>query len=419
MAAFIFLIDFEEGHLYSTFGFSKSLKDRGHTIHYVGILDIKNQVLEHGFEFHAVLKNQYPAGFRENFKKAHINKGGYSKFTLVGCIENELPVLLEQIKPQGIITSTHLCLESLLIYYRYGIKPVIFMPVINSNPRTECRYGFNGFRKKQRYELFHKYKLYNNELEGEKKSYLSRLFRHLTKSVNNAEVEQFISPIMQFEQLIACPQEFELPDRIRKGVHYIGPCIRNNVERADALINQLKSINKKIVYLSLGTQTERIHHVCESFYLKVIDLMKDPEMAGYHIVLSSKSAFQMRDTLSVSENITIVPWINAFDILQISSAVITHGGLGTLKESIFYGVPMIVLPDKYDQPINAKRIVHHQLGVQDDLITITKDRLKHHLQKVTTDQTMRDKLQQMKDDFRRREALQEGATLVEKAYNLN
>lgn len=418
MASFAFIVDFEEGHLLATMGLSKSLQQRGHVVHYIGILDIKKTVVEQGFEFHSILENQFPKGFREKFKKDHRNRVHYSKVTFFDCVEKELPILFERIKPQGIIMSTYLSLEALLIHYRYGINPVIFMPVINSLLANDFRLGFDALRNK-RYDVFQEYRNFNTTLKDKKPSLLKRIFGGGKKKIDKDEYREFISPLEHFKQIIACPEQFELPGHVRNNVHYIGPCIRNKTDASATLLEELKGKNKKIVYVSMGSQTERIHQVCEALYSKIFLLMSDPAMSDYHAVLSSASVASRADSISIPENITIVPWIDALEILEISSAIITHGGLGLIKESIYYGVPMIVLPDKYDQPLNAERVAYHQLGVQDDLITVTVDSLKSHLQKVTTDQNIREKLQEMKAIFRRKDELQEGAILLENIFTLN
>lgn len=53
-------------------------------------------------------------------------------------------------------------------------------------------------------------------------------------------------------------------------------------------------------------------------------------------------------------------------LLQNADAHITHGGLGSVKESIYYGVPMLVYPldAHYDQPGNGLKVEHHGLGLR-------------------------------------------------------
>ncbi len=49
-------------------------------------------------------------------------------------------------------------------------------------------------------------------------------------------------------------------------------------------------------------------------------------------------------------------------LLPQCAAMLSHGGLGSLKEAIFAGVPTIALPSFGDQFFNAMRIRHHWLG---------------------------------------------------------
>jgi len=417
MAVLAFIVDFEEGHLFPTFGLAKSLQERGHAVHYIGIMDVRDAVVEQGFQFHAILKDQYPPGFREAYKKKHLNSIHYGKTTFHNCVENELLILFKQIKPHGVIMSTYLCMEALLIHYRYSINPVIFMPVINSTVHNEFRCAFESLKEGQS-ELLRRYRNYNSNLMNRKSSFLKRLFGSAKESRLKGEFQQFISPLAHFKQIIACPAQFELPGQTRKDVHYIGPCIRRKTGSRSQLIADLKSKNKKIVYVSMGSQTERIHQVCKSLYLKIIELMRDPEMAEYHLVLSSAAAVNEFGAGSIPEGMTIVPWIDSLEILEISSAIITHGDLGLIKESIFYGVPMIVLPDKYDQPMNAERVVYHQLGVKDDLLNVTSEALKAHVQKITSDPNIRKNLLRMSDIFRQKDEGQEGAILIEAIFKI-
>lgn len=53
-------------------------------------------------------------------------------------------------------------------------------------------------------------------------------------------------------------------------------------------------------------------------------------------------------------------------VLQHADLFVTHGGLGSVKESINYGVPMLVYPLdlQYDQNGNGLKVEHHGLGLR-------------------------------------------------------
>jgi UDP:flavonoid glycosyltransferase YjiC (YdhE family) len=52
------------------------------------------------------------------------------------------------------------------------------------------------------------------------------------------------------------------------------------------------------------------------------------------------------------------------DVLPHCSAVITHGGHGTVMKALIAGVPLVVVPLGRDQPDNAGRVVYAGAGTR-------------------------------------------------------
>ena len=63
-------------------------------------------------------------------------------------------------------------------------------------------------------------------------------------------------------------------------------------------------------------------------------------------------------------NVTVTRWVRHADVLPRCSAVITHGGHGTVMKALIAGVPLIVVPMGRDQPDNAARVVHAGAGIR-------------------------------------------------------
>jgi MGT family glycosyltransferase len=68
--------------------------------------------------------------------------------------------------------------------------------------------------------------------------------------------------------------------------------------------------------------------------------------------------------ISAPDNVTVTRWARHADVLPHCSAVITHGGHGTVLKALIAGVPLIVVPLGRDQPDNAGRVVHAGAGVR-------------------------------------------------------
>jgi MGT family glycosyltransferase len=62
-------------------------------------------------------------------------------------------------------------------------------------------------------------------------------------------------------------------------------------------------------------------------------------------------------------NVSIRRWVRHADVLPSCSAVLTHGGHGTVMKALAAGVPLVVAPLGRDQPDNAARVVHAGAGL--------------------------------------------------------
>ena len=68
--------------------------------------------------------------------------------------------------------------------------------------------------------------------------------------------------------------------------------------------------------------------------------------------------------ISVPPDVTVTRWVRHADVLPHCSAVITHGGHGTVMKALIAGVPLIVVPLGRDQPDNAGRVVYAGAGIR-------------------------------------------------------
>lgn len=68
--------------------------------------------------------------------------------------------------------------------------------------------------------------------------------------------------------------------------------------------------------------------------------------------------------VSAPDNVTVTQWVRHADALPHCSAVITHGGHGTVMKALIAGLPLILVPLGRDQPDNAARVVHTGAGIR-------------------------------------------------------
>ncbi|HEY6479644.1 MAG TPA: glycosyltransferase, partial [Streptosporangiaceae bacterium] len=63
-------------------------------------------------------------------------------------------------------------------------------------------------------------------------------------------------------------------------------------------------------------------------------------------------------------NVDVRRWVRHADVLPYCSAVLTHGGHGTVIKALAAGVPLVVAPLGRDQPDNAARVVRAGAGLR-------------------------------------------------------
>jgi len=101
---------------------------------------------------------------------------------------------------------------------------------------------------------------------------------------------------------------------------------------------------------------------------------KQPDW-GIHLHCGSEF-LSLLDTPNRPANVILYAHAPIFDLLRTVDVMITHGGLGTLKECFEFEVPMVVCPCKWDQFGNAARVKTLGIGVSLPVRRVTVDKLE-------------------------------------------
>jgi MGT family glycosyltransferase len=101
----------------------------------------------------------------------------------------------------------------------------------------------------------------------------------------------------------------------------------------------------------------------------------DVAQAAYRLVLEAVAALPVRVLLTIGAdlpldalgelpaNVHVERFVPQDDVLPHASAVLCHGGSGTVLGTLAAGVPLVVLPLFADQPNNAERVAAAGAGL--------------------------------------------------------
>ncbi|MAU08630.1 MAG: glycosyl transferase [Anaerolineaceae bacterium] len=130
------------------------------------------------------------------------------------------------------------------------------------------------------------------------------------------------------------------------------------------------------VYISLGT----IHNANTDFYRTAFAAFGDYPS---QFVLSVGPKTDISQLEPIPDNFLVKNSVPQLRVLQDVDAFITHGGMNSMQEGLYYGVPQVVVPQQMEQLVNALRIDDLGAGIWLDVDAgITPDMLCDALDRV-------------------------------------
>jgi MGT family glycosyltransferase len=210
-------------------------------------------------------------------------------------------------------------------------------------------------------------------------------------------------------ELVLCPQEFDFPRAERRAnCHYVEASI--DQERSDPPFPWSKlSPDKPLIYCSLGSQSHLIKDG-QKVLRRVIDAVS--ARSDLQLALATGAHLNPEDFGEVPANIILVNNAPQLKLLKQTSIMITHGGFNTVKECIFFGVPMIVIPLIRDHPAVAARVVHHGLGVRGNINQVSVEMIHSLIAEIDGNPFFRSRCSQMGARFRELEEVGESVKIV-------
>ncbi|MCP4404991.1 MAG: glycosyltransferase family 1 protein [bacterium] len=250
-------------------------------------------------------------------------------------------------------------------------------------------------------------------LEGD--TYHARQYKQLARQCGYptglVDTQAEFIPHVNMPELILCPQEFDFPRKSAHNIHYVEASIDTERKEIPFPWEDIDK-NKPLIYCSLGTESY-IARQCQEFLQSVI--LAAAERSQWQFVLATGDHIDPQDFHSVPANVVLLTYAPQIGILRQASLMLTHGGLGSIKECIYFGVPMIVFPLGRDQPGNAARVAYHKLGLVGNIKKSSAQELNTLLETIMQESGYRERVRRMGEIFRQIEDAGKGVELIEAA----
>lgn len=156
----------------------------------------------------------------------------------------------------------------------------------------------------------------------------------------------------------------------------IGPSISDRKENIDLSLET--GDKEKVIYISLGT----IFNNSVEFYE---NCFKSFANMNAKIIMSVGKNIDINTFDSIPSNFIVRNYVPQLEILKHADLFITHGGMNSTNEGLYYNVPLIFIPQFADQPFVADRAAELGAGIVIEKDKVTPEVLKQSVTTILSD----------------------------------
>lgn len=150
---------------------------------------------------------------------------------------------------------------------------------------------------------------------------------------------------------------------------------------------------KPLLYSSLGTAFNN----WPEYYPILFDAVRDLDIH----VFAALGSIEPSSLKNIPDNVEVGQMVPQLDLLSQASVFITHAGMGGTQEAIYFGVPMIAIPQMEEQAVTARQIEAKHLGFAFlDKNRITSDALKKAILTLLTDESYQATAKEYSEDMK-------------------
>lgn len=233
--------------------------------------------------------------------------------------------------------------------------------------------------------------------------------RHWTKDVTSGiklKTDCWIDEILQnppelnlvYTNRVFQPYADDFPEEHYK---FLGASIYERNQDTDLPLERIK---KPLIYISLGSILSS-----KAFYKKCFLAFKDENIT---VIMTIGNKVKMSSLGDIPENFLIYSFVPQLDVLKRADVFITHGGMNSVMEALYFGVPMVVIPYMADQPMNVNRIEELNLGKRLEHKEITSKSLKDTTLNILKDKDIQQNILSMQSKIQEINGSEYGADLI-------
>lgn len=357
------------GHTNPTLGLVKTLTEAGHQIWYFSFEEFREKIESAGATFISCDGYDFEMEDKENADRVGKDKVFATELLVSStlALDDMTSRVIEEIRPD-VVVSDSVAFWGKLAAMKHGL------PYVSST----TTFAFNRYSAKYMQEsawdiakMLMAMPRINRQLKRlREKGYPVKSLLDIVQNDNDTNTIVYTSRYFQ-----PCAETFS--DRY----HFIGPSMR-------PITRPVEKTSEKTVYISMGTVNQN-----RQFYRNCINVLAP---TGWQVIISMGTNTDHFDDLP--DNIQVYESVDQMAVLSIADAFITHCGMNSASEGLYYGVPLVLFPQTPEQDAVAKRT--EELGAGVRLKSISEEDVLDALTKIINEPQYKAGAEQVALSFR-------------------
>jgi MGT family glycosyltransferase len=387
MSKFVFFCIPAHGHTNPTLGVIRELVVQGNEVYYYSYEMMREKIEETGAKF--IPCDVYDPQIRLSKEEtAKIGKDlDFSTNLIVDltlALDDAILQDMETLQPD-VIVSDSMAFWGKLIARKLGI------PFISST----TTFAFNQHSAKVMkqsgpglFDLLKSMPKVNKSLQRlREKGYPVKNVLDIVANDNDTKTIVYTSPLFQ-----PCAETFS------NNYAFVGPILRPARE-------SIEKVDQPTIYISLGT----VNNDHPDFYQNCLKAMAGQP---YRVVLSVGGETDIRKLGDIPANCQVAHTVDQIAVLQQADVFVTHCGMNSVSEALYYGVPLVLFPQTPEQQGVANRVLELKAGIA--LEGTAPEAIRKAVQTALERQELRDGAAVIQASFRQCGGAKEAANFIER-----
>lgn len=391
MATIVFFCIPAHGHTNPTLNVVRELTARGHRVVYYSYDDFRKKIEGAGAEFVSCNGNDAQLGLtREEGAKIGADMALSTRVLVDTTLSLDGPVCeaMEGLRPDCIVADS-MAVWGKAVAKKLGIPYVCSTTTFAFN-RESAKIMPHSL--KETISMITSMGKVNAQVKRLKQAgYPVKSILDLIGSDETVPTVVYTSPLFQ-----PCAESF--PNHFA----FVGPSIR-------PARSVVEKTGKKLVYISMGT----VNNAMLPLYRACIAAVKGTD---WQVILSVGDQVDVEKLGALPENAAVYPTVDQIAVLKEADVFLTHCGMNSASEGLYFGVPLVMLPQTSEQGGVAARA--EQLGAGLRLKKTTPAAIRGALETVMNTPSYRERAARIADSFRTCGGAKAAADCIEACFRI-